>query len=195
VRSGACCAAFAAEGVGHCRSPASGAPRPAALVCATTAGLLARGSLAPALPSQAFAGLSGPPLARRTGQRLTANSCGGSRRLAPGPCGPAGTHGVPFYPVRTGPSTHKDISMSLTQSSWRVYGGSRPNRISMSAKTDTPLGAYLRDRRSRLDPAALGLFNARLGCAGRKWRSAPTSARPGILGWSRDAPARRRQTC
>ena len=31
----------------------------------------------------------------------------------------------------------------------------------MTAKTDTPLGAYLRDRRSRLDPAALGLSGAR----------------------------------
>jgi transcriptional regulator with XRE-family HTH domain len=31
----------------------------------------------------------------------------------------------------------------------------------MSAKTDTPLGAYLRDRRSRLDPAALGLSSTR----------------------------------
>jgi transcriptional regulator with XRE-family HTH domain len=31
----------------------------------------------------------------------------------------------------------------------------------MSAKADTPLGAYLRDRRSRLDPAALGLSSTR----------------------------------
>ncbi len=36
----------------------------------------------------------------------------------------------------------------------------------MAASSDTPLGAYLRDRRSRLDPAALGLSGTRRRTAG-----------------------------
>ena len=70
----------------HGHLQAARAPRPAALACATTAGLLARGSTPLALPSQTHAGSSGPPLKQgRTDQRLAADSCGGSRRLAPGP--------------------------------------------------------------------------------------------------------------
>src|ERR1700689_1633221 len=35
------------------------------------------------------------------------------------------------------------------------------NRISVSAGTDNPLGAYLKDRRARLDPAAFGFSETR----------------------------------
>ncbi len=68
-------------------SPAPGAPRPAVALSTTSAGLLAHGSIPLALSSRALAGSVThltQTRARQTGQRLAADSCGGSRRLAPG---------------------------------------------------------------------------------------------------------------
>lgn len=38
-----------------------------------------------------------------------------------------------------------------------VYTGIKPNRMNVSVTTENPLGAYLKDRRTKLDPAAFGL--------------------------------------
>ena len=64
--------------------------------------------------------------------------------------------------------------------------------------TKNRLGTYLKDRRAKLDPAAFGFprsGGARPACAARKWRSAPTSARPGTHGSNKGAAARPRPTC
>ena len=48
---------------------------------------------------------SGPPRKGWTGQRLTADSCGGQPPTCPRTDGPARAHGVPFSPARAGPAT------------------------------------------------------------------------------------------
>jgi hypothetical protein len=50
----------------------------------------------PCLPEPRWS--SGPPSERWTGQRLAADSCGSSRRLAPGPPTPPGRTAFPFHP-------------------------------------------------------------------------------------------------
>src|SRR6185437_4817652 len=88
----------------HGSSPTPGAPRPAALVSATPAGLLARGSTPPALPSRALE-LSGPlprGSGRASGSPLTV---AGAAADLPPDRDPARAHGVPFSPARAGPTT------------------------------------------------------------------------------------------
>src|SRR5690242_7927675 len=90
-------------------SPSSGAPRPAAWLVrrwqvSWLVTLAACALLLSVLSSRALR-LSDPPEGWTDRQRV-ADSCGGSRRLAPG-IDPARAHGIPFSPARAGPSTHK----------------------------------------------------------------------------------------
>ncbi|MEJ0097919.1 MAG: hypothetical protein WDM84_08345 [Bauldia sp.] len=62
--------------------------------------------------------------------------------------------------------------------------------MSTATTHENRLGAYLKDRRAKLDPASFGLPLVRRrtpGSGARKWRSGRTSAPPGTPGWSRGA--------
>ncbi len=68
----------------------------------------------------------------------------------------------------------------------------------MATPEENPLGTFLKGRRTQLDPAAFGFTGGRRRtpvCGARKSRSAPTSARPGTHGWSREGAAHPRRMC
>jgi hypothetical protein len=68
----------------------------------------------------------------------------------------------------------------------------------MAQIEDTGLGAYLKDRRARLDPGALASppgGGGRRACGARKSRSAPASAPPGTPGWNKAVAARHPPMC
>ena len=72
------------------------------------------------------------------------------------------------------------------------------NRIGMRAVNENPLGTYLKDRRTKLDPAAFGLSAARRRTPGLRREEVAQRAnitRPGTRGSSRAGAARPRPTC
>ena len=101
---------------------------PGGVGCATTAGLLARGSTLPAPPSRTFRS-SGPP--RRRGGRASGSplTVAGAAADLPPDRGPARAHGVPFSPARAGPTTYKHSFMFWGRASpeRRRQGAGRPN--------------------------------------------------------------------
>ena len=101
---------------------------PGGVGCATTAGLLARGSTLPAPPSRTFRS-SGPP--RRRGGRASGSplTVAGAAADLPPDHGPARAHGVPFSPARAGPTTYKHSFMFWGRASpeRRRQGAGRPN--------------------------------------------------------------------
>ena len=101
---------------------------PGGVGCATTAGLLARGSTLPAPPSRTFRS-SGPP--RRRGGRASGSplTVAGAAADLPPDHGPARAPGVPFSPARAGPTTYKHSFMFWGRASpeRRRQGAGRPN--------------------------------------------------------------------